>query len=319
MSSAIDYLRQLQSQLQDNVTEISPELLKHRFEQVEGFESVYSSIADSVSTLEQQEKWLLDEIVTPFLSNIPTEDARQLVDVPVGLLPIYEPNAWAVQTPGGENLIALHTEIASVISFYSELQIAIWKIHSENQELAYELHEKGFEAIFQSFRQQRKLAFPIIPVKLTPQEFGVVQMKTFASELFILAHEFAHVALGHTGACVNAQLGMARKTHVRKFNWEQQQELDADLKAIEWLYHLKGKNISTLSQLATKFPIMCAEALVLIHFVESHVGFPDATSTHPPASERLKNIASNTKNLLSDAEMQELSQWIKTTEDVKSV
>jgi len=317
MSSAIDYLKELHSQLQDNIQEISPELLKQRA-QIEGVESIYSSSANSF-TIEDREKFLYDKIVKPFLSNILPEDAQLLLDVPVGLLPIYDPNAWALQTPGGGNLIALHTEIAAVISFYSELQMALRKIFIETQAYPNELHNKGFEVIFKSFLQQRQLAFPAIPVKLTPQEFGVVQMKTCASELFILAHEFAHIALGHTGAYVEVQLGMGRKPRVRKFNWEQQQELDADLKAIEWLYHLKDKNLGVLFRLATRFPIMCAEVLVLIHFVESHVGFPDATSTHPPASERLKHIASGAKELLSGPEMQELSEWIRTTEKVRSM
>lgn len=317
MSSAIDYLKELHNQLQDNIQEIPPELLKHRV-QIERFESIYSSNAISL-TIEDRERFFYDKIVKPFLSNIPPDDARLLLDVPVGFLPIYEPNAWALQTPGGENIIALHTEIAAVISFYSELQIAMRKIFIETREYPVELHNIGFGFLFQSFRQRRQLAFPVIPVKLTPQEFGAVQMKTFASELFILAHEFAHVALGHTGAYVDVQLGIGRKPHVRKFNWEQQQELDADLKAIEWLYHLKGKNMGVLFRLATKFPIMCAEVLVLIHFVEAHVGFPGATSTHPPASERLKHIASGARELLSGPEMQELSEWIRTTEKVRSM
>ena len=318
MSSAIDYLRELHNQLHDNKQWIPPDLLKHRVEQFEEMGSVYASRADTL-TIEGRENFLYNSVVKPLLTNIPPKDAHALVDIPVGLLPIYEPNAWALQTPGGENLIAMHTELAAVISFYSELQCAVRKIYNETGKKPLELHREGLEAVFQSFLQQREVAFPVIPVKLTFEELALVQMLTYGSQLFILAHEFAHVALGHTGDCVSVRLEMGTKPNVRKVNWEQQQELDADLRAFEWLCHLKGKDLGVLLRLAAKSPITSLQFLLLLHLVEAHVGFPDATSTHPPALERLNHIACGARRLLSDPETETLSQWISTTEQIKSL
>jgi hypothetical protein len=317
VSGAREYLRELQVKLQDNGQEIPAPLLKHRFE-LKDYEEAYRSLAPGALTIEGRQEWLNDNLVRPFLSNIASADARLLLDVPVGLLPIYEPNAWAVQTPGGEDLIVLHTELASVLSFYNELNAACFSLLSQNPQSSYELHDHGFKYIYEAFRRPRTFWFPIIPVKLTLQQFGVVQMMTLGNELFILAHEFAHIALGHTGECVTVQLGMAKKTSIRKLHWEQQQELDADLKAVEWLCSLRGKVMGPFFGLVNQIPILCAEVLVLIHFVESHLGFPDITATHPPASERLKFIASKAKNFLSNLEREELSRWIATTEAVRT-
>jgi hypothetical protein len=89
--SAIDYLRRLQSECEFD-PELSDRLISHR-RQAGGALKNYGGAKISI---EGREQFLREFIVEPFLSCLPAEDRRSLEKISVGLLPTYEPNAWAI-------------------------------------------------------------------------------------------------------------------------------------------------------------------------------------------------------------------------------
>ena len=314
---ALDYLRQLQASIpyEGGVPE---DLLRQRTKQVEGY-------ADLVRTkdhsFEGDEKWLRENLILPFLACIPRHEARALHETPVGLLPIFEPNAWAVKTPSGDDLIVLHTELLAVLSFYSEAKGVHGEIHRRlGMEEATKFIRECFRLIFDSFLHKRKVDFPPLPVTLRGKAFEMVQIMTCLNELFIIAHEFAHIVLGHTGTVrVTPLKSIPGHKTVSIVTWEQQQELDADRKAMEWLHHLDKNSKSIYIKGAAFSPTMCAEVLMLLHFIEAHVGFPDSKASHPPALVRMEHLLSHAQEMLSDSDREHLAGMIRRANATRSL
>lgn len=310
--SAIDYLRQLQASMPYSGG-IPEGILKQRREQLKDYADFLTTYEPS---LENTEKFFREKLVAPFLACIPSDEARNLHDTPVGLLPIYEPNAWAIQTPSNDHLIVLHGEMLAVLSFYNEVKAATQQIYQQHgMDKATSFNRDCFRIIFDSFLHKRSADFPPLPIKLDERLHQSVQLMTCANELFIIAHEFAHIALGHTGKVHAVSLkGIGGLTQVSKVMWEQQQELDADLKAFKWLHQLDRNSESIFIRFAALSPTICAEVLMLIHFLEAYIGFPDSTSSHPPALVRMKHIFSHAHEIMSEFDKSHFAEMIQRAE-----
>jgi hypothetical protein len=279
-----------------------------------------------LKSFHEHQRWLRKELADPFVATLPAADREVLSHVIIGLFPTHDPNAWALRTPEGADLVVLHYELLAVLGFYSELKQVVLRMDqganpegTENLELlvkaaskglrtdaadlgiatryetspeAQRIAEEGIGLIVDSFAGRELRTTPELPLDISERDLDVVFLKACSGELFVLAHEFAHVALGHTAALQESTIELnTKRMMVKRFNWQQRQELEADAKAFAWIAGLRGRETSNpVLAFAGLAPSLCAEFLMLVHFVELGIGRPGPDSSHPPAAERLRYL-----------------------------
>ncbi|MFZ2539884.1 MAG: hypothetical protein WAX04_13460 [Oscillospiraceae bacterium] len=320
--TAIEYLRNLQKnyRLKPEFAEVMKKLAYRRQEQL-GFS--YEDIKDYLSTLttlEGQENWFRETIVLPLISALPDNNKNLVRDIYIGFLPTHNPNAFAISAPNNEPIVVVHTSLIGSISFYNELQFISGKVMLNDINEGVDYLNKGLKHVLNSFVQDYFYEFPLLPLNLSKQEQILVEMKTLAQETFIVAHELAHICLGHLNSCLNEPLFFNREDLlVRKFNRDQQMEFEADVLAVKWLSLLKQKQDDMITQTFGSFFISFAlEVFMLFHIIEVNFGIPKDTSSHPPAVSRLNYILNNCSTIMSEGDREFVKEMISNALDIES-
>jgi len=321
--TAVEYLRRLQTKTRSKpatVENITKDTVKRRRQQFGANDLERALSRFPVCTLEEQEKLYRDTLITPFLHTLPDSAMKSLRDIYVGLLPTYDPNAWAIRVPNNGLLVVLHNELIAAISYYNELQFLAAKLLDKNIKLGVEFLNQGNRFILDCFREKRHKKYPILPPKLTTEQLFIVILKTMAQELFVIAHEISHIYLGHLGTCVNKSLGVGnRKVSVQKFSTDQQEELDADVQAVKWLTNLKDVHLDeTFLQFSALSVGIAVEIFMLFHLIEVNLGIPTKTSSHPSSITRLKYILEKCDPFLRNEDNAFISEMISNASDIKS-
>jgi hypothetical protein len=130
-------------------------------------------------------------------------------------------------------------------------------------------------------------------IKLSPDELYYIAFNLAASEMFVLAHELAHVYAGHLEnsairSIAHDQVDLLRKRPLECYQLSWQQEIEAD--RLGFFHFLKAWpqcelrfNKSELNPVDIIAPFSFFE---LLQLVESNISIPDAYMTHPPAIQR---------------------------------
>ncbi|MBA7703245.1 hypothetical protein ES703_112027 [subsurface metagenome] len=317
--TAIEYLRSLQNRVRTKAGPID-RIVKPRSQQMGGYQAIYRALAKfPVFTLEQREKFLKQTLITPFLVTLPDEIKKSLEGVYVGLLPTYDPNACAIHVPNNGPLVVLHTELLAALSFYNELQLLAGKLLMDNDlKSAKKLLNQGHRFIVDCFREDRLKNYPLLPPTLTEEELYFVQLKTAANELFVVAHEFAHIYLGHLSTYMSVPIQKNQVT-LHKFTRNQQMELDADVQAVRWLVNLYKKDMKeTTIQLLSRSVSLAIEVFMLFHIVEVNLSTPTEKTSHPSSVTRLAHILNKCGTLLSLEDRRFLAEMIVNASDLES-
>ncbi len=315
-----EYLRSLQSTMQARPSSIG-QVIGHRSQQIDA-ERMRELVREySLNTIEGQEIFYSNVLIVPFLRSLPYEVGASLRHVVFGLLPTYEPNACAIRAPDGGLLVILHTDLLAAISFYNEMQwLAARHLMAGDTDQARELLRRGHHFIVNCFRNEWHTNYPALPPTLGEEDFLRVQMKTMANELFVVAHEFAHIHLGHLGTLRSESIGpRGKEVVVQRYDRRQQMELDADAQAVKWLANLYGRATgSTFLGLPSQSVALCVEVFMLLHIVEVNLMNGAATSSHPPALVRLKHISERCEAHLKPEDRDFVAEMIKNASDTES-
>ncbi|SDH03583.1 hypothetical protein [Desulfosporosinus hippei] len=257
MEDSIKYFRELQrncsSQLYGNLEEV----LMYRKKQLNLNDKKLKKIVKKFknrSFLKYEEKLYNQKIAKPFLDVLPLEVSEKLRDVYIGILPTYKINASATKAPHGKPIIKLHCQLMTAIAHYNETQMLYGEI-SKNSEANDDFLCKSYLEICNCFIYQPYLPkMSLLPPLLNQEKLQLVYRKTFLHELFIIAHEYAHIYLGHL------EIKTEDKTLMQKC------ELDADLQAVKWIFEaINNKKMKGFQSLPYYFAI---EIFVLFHILE---------------------------------------------------
>lgn len=319
---SIAYLRLLQNNVKPRVAPPIEEILKLRSQQFNINIEDMRRILDNydIFSLEGQEKFYRDFLIDPFLHMLPAEVNIGLNNIYIGILPTFNPNAFAVQVPDDGPLIILHTELLAAVSYYNELQILAGKHFLKNEiEAGLSLLKSGHQFVVDCFREDRPINYPILPPVLTEKELLTVQLKTLVNESFIIAHEFAHIYLGHLGKSGTGLMGIKdKKVAVNIYNVDQQMELDADVQSVKWLAYLGNKDVKH-GALFLPFSVgIAVEVLMLIHIVEVNLPRDINTSSHPSAITRLQHISDVCSSILNKHDEEFINDMILNASDIDS-
>jgi hypothetical protein len=224
--------------------------------------------------------------------------AKQDREVAFGALPTGEINAITVQVPAGGCLILIDDGTPTLIwlmakaisTFFVEGDgsgvgdMAIFRTDEESLRYRLGTHTEGLTRFTEALFAHVVLghAGRARPYLLKSPHLGIAELLTETAEKFIIAHELAHIHLGHSAGSSN--LGDRLVDHrisVKEIVRSRHEELAADLGGLHMTlaYNANKKLDTALSYWGIEFLLSCLEV------VEEVVG--EGTSmAYPPATER---------------------------------
>lgn len=225
-----------------------------------------------------------DFLAVPVIQAMTDCERNRLGNTVVATLPLSSINARTYKADNNEYLIAVNDRLLAFIFSWSELQIMPF--------VALDSCSDNFAQIFAPvidcyLTPNSGCALPILSFEEIPAEFTpFLVLKAQCAERFIVAHELAHIVLGHLENAEDLTFHEdSYSFSTESYNIEQQKEYDADIQAFRWM-----KRSFEAQGIPNKFLFLCVEVFVLFHYIECNLGFPRKTGSHPAAISRLINI-----------------------------
>jgi len=225
-----------------------------------------------------------------------------LVDVPlIAIVPTQDFNAVAMRAPNGEKICCLdilfHSFINSLSGMVAECIFAAGDGSIRDQKSAYFsllgtlMHFCGIEGDLISDLQGQSDNVCVDPMK----RFAMGQF-SLGVLAFVIAHEFAHHALGHTGSRATFKMHNGNEViEVTSFNRTQIQELDADKLGFNVFINYSRitdlHNSRRLTSQSEISPLLLLQFLSSVENFNTVDGFYNQHSfSHPPALMRLSML-----------------------------
>lgn len=263
------------------------------------FRQKYNGVLEKIPKPENCVQEYVSSLIQPIFDVMTPEEKQHLGNIEVAAIPMMEMNAKTIKASFGEHVVVINKRLMGLI--YSWGELGVMPILQNNYDK--DSYARNFAPIIDSYlTPNSSLALPIIPLDAIP--FSVAEMlalKAKLAEQFILAHEFAHIVLGHLVDCTDYAIHQEFIAQIDN----QQKELDADVKAMKWMEAICGKDSEELL-------FFCAEIFVLFHYIECNTSFPKQGASHPPALLRLVNIQTHFPQING------ISQMIKNCMNIDS-
>ena len=303
MHRSIDFISSLEEKLVDPNAMLHPDIQK-----------IYSEIPEGISSSDLRKSnvvYFRDAIIEPFLKSL-DESAQQILgNVWVGILPIRSPNALCRYVPNTITpVVIVYEKMFAALSFRAESLFVYGKFLEYDEKLAGNFLVYYMQKLVDFFAGKNGL-----PIYELPQDvkWRSVQIAS-AQEVFLMAHEFAHIYLNH--------LDLAKVTtlHLEEsgidfdfFSFEQKLEFEADLLASKWIINFQNKNVDKDSLIYANIFSLRLEIFSLLYLIQENI--VDNTETknksHPSADVRVQYIYSKLKNDLSDFDRKSIEEMLE--------
>ncbi|MFD4477574.1 hypothetical protein ACFWPU_15880 [Streptomyces sp. NPDC058471] len=270
------------------------------------------NLPENASAADVVRIYLRDQLHKPLIDSLDAQERVRLEVVPVGLLTLRMLNARAFKSPNGDPVIVMNQGLLNLLSEYKEMQMeAAFLSDQEGREFAekyerscYRFLLKQFDSI-SPFDNNSMLATPAellevkARVRMPEHAMWANQMTYMGAEMFVLAHEFAHVAAGHLDTADTRSVGpdggspssTSTTLSCYKLSWQQEYEADR----LGYLHFLKAWPVSSTREISPIEIIAPLTFFELLHLVECNLPRPDAYGTHPPAWRRAVALLQVTK------------------------
>lgn len=266
---------------------IYPQVFKHfsRFD-IHKFNAVHFRIA----------------VVEPFLKSLDESIQQLLGDIWVGVIPICSPNAFCQYVPNTLTpVVVVYERLMAALSFRTESLLIYGKIREHDEKLAGVFMRYYMQKLVDFF--EGKSGLPIYELPEDIKEKAV--LVAMAQELFIIAHEFAHIYLGHLDYAKIESLHLEENDiDFDFFTYDQRLELAADLQASKWIIDFKNKGLAKGPLVIANDFSMLLEIFTLFQLIQENNEIYQKTKneSHPSADIRVKYIYSKLKNNLNESE-----------------
>lgn len=213
------------------------------------------------------------EMTRKFIMCLPQEVQEKLSNVVVGVIPSFTVNASAiVNVECDDNVIILHAQLLSIISQFCELQILIGK-NVKNKELKNDVYMRFKEIVNCYIYQNYALKINIINSNLDVSDFRLISNQTIIIEMFIIAHELAHIFLGHCKNSSSKEISLHDNCNISIYEHRQLMELEADRQAFEWLIEVfRNENYDEIISFYKEHEMFATEIFQLLHLIEVSTG-----------------------------------------------
>ncbi len=255
---------------------------------------IEGKLFEKYKTIFEDENYIDDyfqNIASRFIASLADEVQKKLKNVCIGVLPSYKVNASAIlNIQCDDYVIVLHSQLLAVISQFCEIQWFIYKDFSDGK--MNEFIYKKLEDLVNCYNYPNyAIKLKILPAELTKDEFYLLYNQMTIIEMFVIAHELAHIYLGH---CQNA--------HTRKINLDndnssveilshnKKKEFEADLQAIKWIVEVIRKKENNMYSFYKQNEIFCLEIFQLFHIIEVSNGLYDDFITEAKNMSREESV-----------------------------
>jgi len=245
------------------------------------------------------------KISNTVLESLDNQKRNNLKDYAVGLLPTSDPNACSIAVPDGGYIIALdlgltpflfqmNTLLAStfgIIGFGGKLQNPV----QDTKQISYDLYK-----IAQYYTNTLSRPIPSERKKYSFQTTMIASILSQIQLIFVLAHEFAHIIMGHLKEQDLKNLEYnEKKIAVNLFKDMPIQELEADLNAMDItqsVIHKFGNSILGIENAYKWIPASISILFIYFDLLEQLGFVPRNTNSHPSARERLNQVINVTNS-----------------------
>lgn len=256
-------------------------------------------------------KHYIERLTKPIFEVVSMEDRRLSDKVLVDIIPYHLPTARVFRADNDEYLIIINKRLLGIIYVWTELQVV--SIRKLNEDTDRKSFARNFGPIIDCIHNiYSGKTLPVFNFdEIPPQITAVIGLKAMLSEQFIVAHELAHIYLGHLGNLNEIEFN----EHIFSpyaFNTSQQNEFDADVQAVKWMMEVLKKQ-----ELDEDLLLLCVEVFVLFHLIQCNTCFPTEESTHPSAVSRLINLKDNFSDILNVSNYT-IEEMIENCKDIDS-
>lgn len=255
-------------------------------------------------------------VVLPGLfGHLPPGTASALSGVVFGILPGVRASSVAVAFSPAAPIVLLHSSLIRAARLWQLTKIRGGQFTTGIQMIMLQFHGPYSVADYGVLEAYDRIA---------PEELPSVVPDTMSFVLFAVAHEYAHIHLGHLSDTKSRHL----LSHIPSpaATWRQRQELDADEQALRWLSDVDPDPGAIRPDYPGAWALEAAadpeqralrrmDALVLLNIVEALSSQPGPMSSHPTALSRLKHA----RDYLVANRLAKASQLNPTVEAAASV
>lgn len=181
----------------------------------------------------------------PFIDKLPIDVQKKIRDIYIGILPTYKVNASAIKSPDGIPIIILHSQLLTMVTHYNEMQMIFGRLMQNGyEEDAIRLLQDITKEICKCFIYHEYFpTMSLLPTMLDKDEFLFANSKSDIQILFIIAHELAHIYLGHLDDTSCEEIYIEdQKIKIEDYVLNQKYELEADVLAAQWIIDVLSKS-----------------------------------------------------------------------------
>ncbi|OQP99792.1 hypothetical protein BK412_26120 [Vibrio campbellii] len=240
------------------------------------------------------EKYFNDAPFREYINSLNTNDAEEANTISKGFVFCNSPNGRIVKTDYG-NVITI-SESLRYFLYYMNLVF----LNFDNDTISPSIRWSALHIAIRTMLQSEALDFDIDPRGEVPKDIDqILKFHTDRQLEFVIGHEYAHHFLGHLNDnnLVEGQFLSAIDSDSIKhkfFSYAQQEELDADLDAIERPEYSEESKLDMVHRALIFFVY-----LDVYHKAKSQIMPSFGVSSHPEPMDRFNNIYSYYKDKLA--------------------
>lgn len=223
-------------------------------------------------------------------------EAQPLLRVPVGRVPLASLNAAAIRSPSGGAVILLHAGLELQLEYF----ITCWeamrtrcppapteRLSREAEEALIGIGMVVSESTIDPAKLRENAPFLFSLLSGENDAYFRSLLHVLHAEVFVLLHEYGHIALGHHTAAATHELHLGQVS-VERFTYDQEREFAADKFACDVLARAHRGDSSNLiyKVVSIGFLFMYFELMDIWKSVD----YSSEGQTHPPPAERWGRI-----------------------------
>lgn len=252
-----------------------------------------------------QTYYIQEILLAPVRKYFPDQIQKIWPTMAFGALPVRSVNGCSLQAPKGGHTVVLDSGLFSILSYFFESLFVAAKLERSGRDgTAYTNATYRFICEYYRNRGDAQFSFPQPQESLNEMEQMISASRLVCSELFVLCHEIAHVALGHvkdadsvalqTRAFEDA-LERARGNQLLAHSYVEAKELLADIVGFSlfrsvWLHHPLLAPVANEPDMRESWEYEALLVFSLLSLIEKNVPTHRGISSHPPVDKRLEAL-----------------------------
>lgn len=252
-----------------------------------------------------QTYFIQEFLLAPVKKYFPANVGELWSKITFGTLPVRSVNGGALRASAGQYIIVLDTGFFQILSYFFESLFVAEKLRQQGGDAdAYTNAVYLFICEYYRDRGHAEFAFPQSSERLNDMEQMITTLRLVCTELFVLCHEIAHVALGHVedsdsvavqSRAFEQALMQAGETPLLAYSYNEAKELMADIVGFSlfrsiWFHHPTLTPVADNPDMRELWENEALLVFSLLSLIEKNVPRQVGISSHPLVEKRLEAL-----------------------------